>query len=77
MQGDRNAVPVGADHLDSIAGALRGQAHALIDALPPRVLVAILPVLERYASGPTPRHRPPADAARLTVHHRRPKRRRS
>ena len=49
MRGDRNAVPLGTGDLQAVDAALRAQACELIERLPSHVLVAILPVLDKYA----------------------------
>ncbi len=70
MRGDRNAVPLGTGDLQDAEAALRAQACELIGRLPPHLLVAILPVLEKYAPhGPRkPRRRGP-DRKQITIHH--------
>ena len=71
MRGDANAVPLESDGLEDLVSPLRAQAHVLIDVLPAHVLVAILPVLQKYSGQPgTPDAPAQPDANRMTIHHR-------
>ena len=70
MRGDRNAVPLGTGDLQEAEAALRAQACELIERLPPHVLVAILPVLEKYAPrGPRKARRRSLNRGQITIHH--------
>ena len=70
MRGDANAIPLGSSGLESVEGPIRAEAHALIERLPPNILVAILPVLQKYAARGNS-VRPPGrpDKGRITIHH--------
>jgi hypothetical protein len=71
MRGDANAVPLATDGLGDVAPALRAEAHALIDGLPSKVLLAMLPVLQKYSKqGPLRGSPPGPDKKRITIHHR-------
>lgn len=71
MRGDRNAVPLGTGDVQAVDAALRAQACELIERLPAHVLVAILPVLDKYAHGsPRKARRRSANRRQMTIHHR-------
>jgi hypothetical protein len=74
MSPDANAVPLGRYDLDSYQSVLSAQACMLVTKLPADVLVAILPVLEKYAVSAAPAANAAArkpDCRRMTVHLRR------
>jgi len=57
--------------LQAVDAALRAQACELIERLPAHVLVAILPVLDKYAARkPRKARRRRPNRKQITIHHR-------